>query len=323
MKQKQLGRTGLSVSIVGLGTAFTGMRTIRAAHVPYEELADGVDEELGVQTVHAALEAGCTLVDTAALYGGGRSERLIGRALRERPDLAARCIVTTKVGRTIHGQDYSYDGVLRSVEASLQRLGLDRLSVVYIHDAMGVPMDEVMGRDRALGALRRLQAEKVIDFVGTAADDPRTNADYIETGEFDAAVVPRAWSLLNQYAARRILPAAEKHNVGLVIATPIERGLLATGPQPGNVYYDRNYSPACQAHVGKIQALCQAYQIPLLAAALQWIPRHPQIAASIPGARFPHEAVANAQAAQVPIPDAFWQELEPLIRHWDDCCNFG
>jgi D-threo-aldose 1-dehydrogenase len=175
-----------------------------------------------------------------------------------------------------------------------------------------------MGKGGALEALRALQKQGIVEYIGTASDDPKTNTPYIESGEFDAAVVPRAWSLLNQLAAERILPAAVKHNVGLVIATPLERGLLATGPIPGFYYFDRNYSQACQDHVGKIQALCQAHNIPLVAVSLQWCTRHPQIAATIPGARFPQEAVENAQAAAFPIPESFWPELEPLIMHWEE-----
>ncbi len=318
MRTKTLGRTGLELSIVGLGTAFLGMPRLDASAGSYEALVTTLDEELGVQTVLAAVEAGCTLIDTAALYGGGRSEEIIARALALRPDLAAQVTVTTKVGRTLEGNDYSYDAVLHSVDASLRRLQMDRIPVVYIHDAMGVDPALVLGKDRALGALRRLQQEGVIGYIGTAADDPRTNALYIETGEFDAAVVPRGWSLINRHAEERILPAAVRHNVGLVIATSLERGLLATGPQPGVTYFDRTYSPACQAHVGKIQELCRRYDVPLLAAALQWVTRHPQMTTTIPGARFPQEAIANAQAAQVPIPDEFWQELAPLVVHWED-----
>jgi D-threo-aldose 1-dehydrogenase len=323
MRTKVLGRTGIEVSIVGLGTAFTGMPIVDATAGTYEELAADINDEIGTQTVHAALEAGCTLIDTAALYGGGRSESIIGRALAARPDLAAKTIVTTKVGRTLEGQNYSYDAILRSIETSQQRLGLEHFEVVYIHDAMNVPMEQVMGKNAALGALRRLQDEGIVRFVGTAADDPRTNARYIQTGEFDAAVVPRAWSLINQFAAEHILPAAEKHNVGLVIATSLERGLLATGPISGASYFDRNYSAACQDHVAKIQEFCQQHGLSLLAVAIQWCTRHPQIATTIPGARFPSEAIANAQAAEVDIPESFWGELEPLIRHWNDASNFS
>jgi D-threo-aldose 1-dehydrogenase len=319
MQSKFLGRTGLPVSIVGIGTAFLGMTSLnQQAGGSYEALVANIDEELGIQTIIEGIEAGSTLIDTAALYGGGRSESIIGRALAARPDLAAKVTVTTKVGRTLEGRDFSHDAVLRSIETSQQRLGIERFKVVYIHDAMDIPWHEVMGKKGALSALRVLQAQGIVEYIGTASDDPRTNTPYIETGEFDAAVVPRAWSLLNQLAAERILPAAVKPNVGLVIATPLERGLLATGPIPGAYYFDRNYSQACQAQVGKIKALCDAHNIPLVAASLQWCVRHPQIAATIPGARFPQEAVENAKAGDFPIPESFWAELDPLVTHWEE-----
>lgn len=319
MQSKILGRTGVPVSIVGIGTAFLGMANLnQVSGGSYEALVANLDEELGVQTIHAGIEAGSTLIDTAALYGGGRSESIIGRALAQRPDLAAKVVVTTKVGRTLEGLDFSYDAVLHSIETSQKRLGIERFKVVYIHDAMGVPWDVVMGKGGALEALRALQAQGIVEYIGTASDDPKTNTPFIESGEFDAAVVPRAWSLLNQLAAERILPAATKHNVGLVIATPLERGLLATGPIPGTYYFDRNYSQACLDHAGKIKALCDAHNIPLVAASLQWCVRHPQIAATIPGARFPQEAAENAQAGNFPIPESFWAELEPLVTHWEE-----
>ena len=214
-------------------------------------------------------------------------------------------------------RDYRFDATLRDMEASQERLGIEQFDVLYIHDAMDVPMEEVMGKDGALGALRKLQNEGIVRFVGTAANIPETNALYIETGEFDAAVVPEAWSLLNQLAAERILPAAEKHNVGLVIATPLERGLLATGPVAEINYLARNFSQACLDHVSKIQALCHNYKIPMVAAALQWCTRHPQIAATIPGARTPEEAVENTRVGDVEIPEAFWDDLAPLIQHFE------
>jgi D-threo-aldose 1-dehydrogenase len=128
--------------------------------------------------------------------------------------------------------------------------------------------------------------------------------------------------MLNQLAARRVLPAAEKHDIGIVTATPLERGVLATGPSAGTNYLDRNFSPACLDHVTRIQNLCQDYQIPMVAAALQWCTRHPQVAATIPGARTPKEAVENVRAGEAEIPEAFWKDLEPFVRHWEagvDC----
>ncbi len=309
MKTKILGRTGLEVTIIGLGTIYIGSQP--------SEPPRGLDEEIGAQTVEAAIEAGCTLIDTAPLYGGTTVEKIVGNALRNRRDLAAKCTVVTKAGAFREGQDHSFDGILRSVEASLERLGLEHLDLVYIHDAMDVPMEEVMSEDGALGALRKLQNEGVVRFIGSASNDPPTNTPYIETGEFDAAVVPDAWSLLNQEAAERILPAAKKHNIGISCATPLEVGLLATGPIPGKDYGRRHFSQECLDHVTKIQRLCQDYEIPLLAAALQWCTRHPQVTTAIPGARTPDEAVENVKAAEIEIPEAFWDDLAPLVQHWE------
>ncbi|MEK7097219.1 MAG: aldo/keto reductase, partial [Patescibacteria group bacterium] len=157
----------------------------------------------------------------------------------------------------------------------------------------------------------------IIRFIGTASNDPETNASLIETGEFDVAVVCEAWSLINQLAYKRILPAAIKHNVGLVIAAPLERGLLATGPSEGMIYDDRRFSADCLSHVALIKALCEKYSIPMVAAALQWCTRHPQVSATIPGARVPEEAVSNLRAGELEISEAFWIELEPLIRHFE------
>ena len=309
MRTKRLGRTGLEVPIVGLGAMFIG--------IPHDRVSREMDEDVGVATVHAAIEAGCTLIDTAPLYGKGQSERIIARAFRERPDLRARCIVETKVGYLPEGFDYSYDMTMRCVEDSLKRLEVERFEVVYIHDAKGQPMEKGMGKGGTFGALRKLQDQGVVRCIGSATNHPPTNADYIETGEFDAAVLAHAYSLLNLEAEARTLPAAERHDVGLVIATPLERGLLATGPVEEAAYVARKFSRACLDHVAQVQTLCARYGIPLAAAALQWCVRHPKVAATIPGARTPEEAVANAQAGETAVPEAFWEELRPLIRHWE------
>ena len=299
MKTKILGRTGIEVSTVGLGAGFVGMAGL----------------ESGPEIVKAAVEAGCTLVDTAPLYGD--SELTIGKAFKQYPELRDKCTVTTKAGRFKGGTDHSFDGILRSVEKSQERLGIEQFQIIYIHDAMGVPMENVMRKDGTLGALRKLQDEGIVRYIGSAANDPETNAPYIETGEFDVAVVPDAWSLINQTALEHILPAAEKHDVGIVCATPLETGLLATGASQIPQGARRNFSAECIAHVGKIEDLSSQYDIPLLAASLQWCSRHPQVATAIPGAKTMDEAIANAKAGELEIPDTFWDDLAPLIRHWE------
>ncbi|MCY4145216.1 MAG: aldo/keto reductase [Chloroflexi bacterium] len=255
--------------------------------------------------------------DTAALYGRGLSESMLGEALRQRPSAKDRLVITTKAGRTHDGCDFSFAGVQRSVYASLERMDLPRLPVVYIHDAMGQPPDFVLSQRGALGALRSLQQQGVIDHIGTAANDPATNLDYIKTGEFDCAVIADSWSLINRIAEREIFAAAARHDVGLVAATPLERGLLVNGHQENARYLNRRFSQACLDHVARIQRLCADYGVPMLAVALQCCARHPQVASTIPGARVPSEARSSMAAARLQIPERLWDDLRPLARHFD------
>ena len=157
----------------------------------------------------------------------------------------------------------------------------------------------------------------VLRNIGTASNDPATNLEYIKTGEFDAAVIADSWSLINRTAERELFAAAAAHDVGLVAATPVERGLLVTGPQDHTNYLNRRFNQAVLDHVSKIQALCACYDLPMLAVALQYCTRHPQVASTIPGARTPAEAESSLAAAQLDIPGALWTELEPLVKHFD------
>lgn len=317
MRVKRLGRTGLRLPALGIGTAFVGLPTQNDTAVEVEDGRRRLDVDLGVETLVAAIDAGCAFFDTAVLYNRGLSETMIGEALRLRPAVKDEIIVTTKAGRWHGGYDFSYDAILRSVDESLERLGLDRLKIVYIHDAMGQPMGDVLADDGALGALRRLQRQGVIAHIGVACNNPPTNLAYIRTGEFDAAVIADCWSLINHIAEREIFAAAAEHDVGLVGATPLERSLLVTGPQADTLYLNRAFSPECLAHVSKIQRLCLRYDVPMLAVALQWCTRHPQVASVIPGARLPQEARSCLAAAQLAIPEDLWAELRPMLRHFD------
>ena len=239
MRTKRLGRTELQVPIVGIGTAFVGVPTQNDAVIEVDVEGRRLDEELGVQTLVRAIDAGCAFIDTAVLYGRSMSETMIGEALRRRPSAKDRVIITTKAGRSHLGYDFSFDAILRSVEGSLERMGLERLRIVYIHDAMGQPMADLLSERGALGALRYLQSQGIIEHIGVACNNPPTNLEYIKTGEFDAAVIADCWSLINHIAEREIFAAAAKHDVGLVGATPLERSLLATGPQADAKYLNR------------------------------------------------------------------------------------
>ena len=315
IERKRLGRSEIMLPTIGLGTGFTGIPSSRQT-LPENVDGNPVDEALGLQTLLAAIDAGYRFFDTAVLYGQTLSEKMIGEALRQRPDLAGDILVTTKAGRWHYHFDFSYDGVLRSVDDSLERLGLDRLELVYIHDAMGQPMEAIMSDKGALGALRTLQKRGIVKSVGIACNDPATNLPFIQTGAFDAAVIADSCSLINLTAERGIFQAAAAHDTGLVVATPLERGLLVTGPIAEAHYLNRYFPPECLAQVSQIQRLCADYDIPMLAAALQWVVRQPQVASTIPGARIPDEAIASFNAMQVDIPERFWDDLQPLIRHF-------
>ncbi len=317
MRKKRLGRTELQVPIVGIGTAFTGIPTQNKTVGEYEDAPSQVDQELGVATLVAAIDAGCTFFDTAALYGRSLSETMLGETLRQRPAAKDSIIISTKAGSSFAGYDYSFDGIQRSVQGSLERLGLDSVDIVHIHDAMGQPMEAVLSERGALGALRHLQKQGLLKHIGTAANDPATNLTYIKTGEFDAAVIADAWSLINQIAAREIFAAADQHDVGLVSATPLERGLLVTGPQAGTKYLNRRFGQDCLDQVRQIQRLCARYAVPMLAVALQWCTRQAPVASTIPGARIPEEAESSIAAAQLEIPAPLWADLQPLIKHFD------
>ena len=322
MKTKTLGRTDIEVPIVGLGGANLGFQNPSDPYDYYIARSQvTVNSTLAIETVHAALEAGVRLVDTAPLYQNGLSETNIAAALRSRPDLAANVMVTTKIGHLYPGDgfNYSYRRAKESFWKSLKRLGRDGIDILYLHDPMGFDMNFIMGHSEIMQALRDLRTGGAIKWIGIAANDPGTAADYIETGQFDVATVSGAWSLINQKAEARIFPAAAQHNVGLVVTTAIERGLLANGPvqMQGMRYLERNFSPACIARVSQIKALCESFGIPLVAAALQWCTRHPQVACTIPGARTPEEARMNTLAGSVEIPDKFWEHLDPLVQHFD------
>ncbi len=301
---KPLGRTGLRVTVLGAGCAFLGRR------------ADGsIDHEAGVAAIVTAMEAGMRLIDTAAMYGSGASERMVGEALRQRPDLARSVVVETKV-RDVREFGYAADETRRSVETSLGRLGLDHLPVVYVHDPPAAILPRVMATHGALGALRQLQSEGVVGHIGIASNNPWDNAPYVETGEFEAAVVPDAFSLISQVARDRIFPAAERFGMGIVIATPLERGLLATGTRAlrPEDHLNRTFSPAVFAHVDRLEELCAEYGVSLLAAALQYAVRPAVVSTTVPGLRSPDQAIANVAAMRQAIPDGFWDALDPLVR---------
>ena len=301
---KTLGKTDLQVTTLGVGCAWLGRQP------------DGsTDRQMGVATVLAAIDAGIRLIDTASLYVQSTAELMVGEALRQRRAQAGEIVVETKV-RDVRDFGYSAAETRRSVETSLERLGLARIPMVFIHDPPAAILDRVLAADGALGALRQMQAEGSVGHVGIASNNPWDNAPYVETGEFEAAVVPDAYSLISQVALERIFPAAERFGMGVVVATPLERGLLATGARARRPedHINRTFSADVLQQVERIEEICGRHGVSLLAAALQYVVRHPLVSTTIPGFRSPDQPAASVAAMLEPISSECWQELEPLVR---------
>ncbi|MBL8550541.1 MAG: aldo/keto reductase [Hyphomonadaceae bacterium] len=327
---RRVGRTALSVSELGFGGA------------PLGNLYNALTSEEANEAVNAAYEAGMRLFDTAPLYGFGLSERRMGLCLGARPrDSFALC---TKVGRllapadpaeiedTIFANmppfkpyfDYSYDGVMRSVEHSLHRLGLHRIDILLIHDVDTVNQGSQEATEQRFKevmnggyrALEQLRSEGAVAAIGAGMNEWEWCQRFAEAGDFDCFSLAGRYTLLEQEALEAFLPLCAKKSIGIVIAGPYNSGVLASGPVEGAYY---NYAPAPPAildRVARLKAICESHGVPLAAAALQFPLLHPNVVSVIPGLRNGREAASTLALFDAKIPADLWRELkhEGLVR---------
>jgi len=330
IRSRVLGRTGVCVTELGFGGATIG-RGVGAA----------TDRD-----AHAALEtswnSGMRYFDTAPWYGLGLSEHRVGRLLREQDRDAF--VLSTKVGRILRPRqtpvdpaaagralpfevvfDYSYAGVMRSFEDSLQRLGLARIDLAIVHDldlAYHSPQPRwdayvaqlVTGGWRALQELR---AASVIRGVGIGINALGLIPRFLELfDDVDFFLLAGRYTLMEQNALDVELPACAERGIGIVIGAVFNSGLLATGPVPGARYDYRPATPQQLDKAARIAAVCDRYAVPLAAAALQFPLAHPTVASVIPGPARAEEASSNVEAYSCNIPDDLWRELkaEGLVR---------
>ena len=282
----------------------------------------------------AALAGGCRTLDTAPHYGQGRSEHRFGQALQglQRDSF----VLSTKVGRILvpdasapreqnsyvdvlpfsQHWDYSAAGVRRSVEDSLQRLGLARLDVVYIHDCdrachgEGYPqvLAQVIGE--ALPELQRMKAEGLLRHVGLGVNDVQVCLDVLRQTNVDALMLAGRYSLLDQSSLAELLPLCTQRGVRLALGGVFNSGILATGTRAGQALF--NYAaapPEWLERAGRIEDICQAHVVPLRAAALQFSLAHPAVDVVMVGARHQREWQDAVTMMQHPIAAAFWQAL--------------
>ncbi len=233
---------------------------------------------------------------------GSVTTRLGARAAAPAPELAPAPDATSLV----EACDYSYDGVLRSLDESLERMGTDRVDLLYLHDP------EVHRRQALKGACRaleRLRAEGTIGAIGVGMNHARRLAWFIERTRLDVVMIAGRYSLLDQTAERDLFPVARDHGVSVVVAGALNGGLLAD-PRRGSYY---NYAPAPRAMVTRAQRLrsiCERHGVRLMAVALQFCFAHPDATALLLGAATPLELVQNVQDLQTTIPAGLWAELD-------------
>ena len=312
---RQIGKTNLNIPTLGFGGA------------PLGGLLDAVDAVDSMATLRAATQAGMRYVDTAPFHGFGLSERRVGDVIR-----GGSYVLSTKVGRLLvpgaaenpaamgwpealpfHPvYDYSYDGIMRSFEQSLQRLGLDRIDILYVHDigevthgAQNATHFKALAESgyRALDSLRQ---SGQISAIGLGVNETAVCMEALEIGDWDAFLLAGRYTLLEQHALTDLLPACAARDVSIVVGGPYNSGILVGGDT-------WNYGAAPQDVVDRVQQLkatCRDFDVALPAAALQFPMGHPSVASIIPGLRTPEELRQTLDWANAAIPAAFWDQLK-------------
>jgi D-threo-aldose 1-dehydrogenase len=291
-----LGRTSLAVTRIGIGTA------------PLGNLFASLPDEQAHSTIQAAYAAGVRLIDTAPLYGAGLAERRVGAVLAMLP--RDQIVLCTKVGRLVQPDgrvtfNYSRDDVLRSLEASLQRLGLDRVDVLLIHD----PDDhERQALDEAFPTLAELRAQGVIGAIGAGMNQWQMLERFARNADFDCFLLAGRYTLLEQ-TSLDFLELCRQRSIGVFLGGVFNSGILATGPVLGAKFQYADAPPEVMERARRLQELCARHGVPLATAALQFAMAHPAVTSLVLGAVTPAEIQSNIAASTAPVPAALWQEL--------------
>jgi len=297
-----------------------------------------ISDAEAVTLTNAGYDAGVRYFDTSPFYGYGRSELRMGAALREKP--RDSYVLSTKIGRILHAMnpgekppadfrenglpgfapefDYSYDGVMRSLEHSHFRLGISRIDIVLVHDVdywtikdRGV-LDQrfktVM--DSGFRALDELRKAGVIGAIGVGINESDTSLRFIKAGDFDCMLLAGRYTLLEQGGLDEFLPECLKRNVSVILGGPYNSGILTGGVKPGATH-DYAAAPAPLIEKAqKIEAVCQRHGVELGAAAMQFPLFHPALCAVIPGALSVTEVKQNVGRLSAKIPAELWSELK-------------
>ncbi|MFK7764250.1 MAG: aldo/keto reductase [Roseobacter sp.] len=310
---------------------------------PLGNLYRAITEEEAQATLQAAYDGGVRFFDTAPQYGLGRSEGRFGEALKRFGRDSVQ--LSTKIGRLLvdcePGEvtpeafvdvpqkrivfDYTYDGVMKSYDASRARLGIENADVLLVHDVDVFSQGSQEASDAKVRelfdgggyrALEELRSSGDIAAIGAGVNEWQVCERLLELGDFDGFLLAGRYTLLEQEALDSFLPLCIERDVGIILGGPYNSGILATGPVPGAKYNYADAPPDIMARVKKIEAVCTSHETPLIAAALQFVMGHPAVKTVIAGAMRPEEVRSNLAVFQTSVPDALWSDLrtEGLIR---------
>ena len=298
---RPLGETGLLVTPICVGGAPLG-------DMP-ETFAYSAPEAQALATIRAAFASPINFLDTAAAYGDGESERRIGLVIKELGGLPPGFLLATKADRSLQTGDFSGDQMKRSIEGSLQRLGLPRLQYVYIHDPEHTTFENVMGPGGPLAVLQNFQEQGIIEHIGMSGGPIDMLIRYLETGAFSAVETHNRYTLLNR-SAIPLLDVATRLGVAVVNAAPYGSGMLAKGPDAYARYAYQDAPPALIERTRRLAAVCQEWDVPLAAAALQFSMRDPRVTTTVVGMTKPERVAQTLELAHHPIPDDLWPQLD-------------
>jgi len=302
LERVTLGRTGLAVSRVAIGTAAWGVSS------PVHGLVVGEDE--AVETVRAALGSPINLIDTSNNYGDGESERRIGIALRG-ADVPDGFVVQTKLDRDPETDSFEGVRMRRSLEESLGRLGLSRMPLLYLHDPEHITFEAAMAPGGPVETLIALRDEGYADHIGISGGPARLLRRFVDTSVFDALITHNRFTLVDR-TADELISVAHEAGLGVVNAAVYGGGILANWPRVTDRYhYARAPRPVLEA-VDAMGAACERHGVPLIAAALQSSTRDPRIHTTVCGMVNPAQLHGTLDLLDIVVPDALWDELDAL-----------
>jgi D-threo-aldose 1-dehydrogenase len=304
---RPLGRTGLTVSAVCAGGGVLGSMP---ANFGYD-----VSAQRGIDTAMRVLAGPITFLDTSNSYSGGESERRIGVAVGA-AGIPPGFVLATKVDRD--GSDFSGARVRRSLEESLQRLGVDRVPLLYVHDPEHISFEEGMAAGGPVEELLRIRDEGLADHLGVAGGPVGLLERYVRTGAFEVVLTHNRYTLLDR-SAGPLLDVAVKEEVAVVNAAVFGGGILAKGSASSDRYAYRSAPPEVLAAARAMEAACARHGVPLVAAALQFSVRDERVSSTVVGFSRPERVDECVEQLALDIPPELWSELDlhtPAANHW-------